>query len=154
MNDPFDPSRLATAPVELPSPARPPRHAPGEPFLKGPIPWDWLTAAAGLPGKALAVGILVWFRAGCENKRTVAVTLARITRMGMSESTARRGLRTLERAGLVSTERRPGRAARVTLLTAPSTIGGDPVAPAAPLAHNLTGAIPPIALSSTPRSHE
>ncbi len=126
MSDPFDPSRLAAPPVALPPPARPPRHAPGEPFLKGPVPWGWLTSAADLPGKALAVSLVVWFRAGCENRRTVAVTLARLTRMGMSESTARRGLRTLERAGLVSVERRPGRAARVTLLAAPPPAGNCP----------------------------
>jgi hypothetical protein len=125
VTDPFDPARLAAPPAGLPPPARPPRHAPGEPFLKGPIPWGWLTTAAALPGQALAVGLVAWFRAGCENRRTVTVTLARLTRMGMSESTARRGLRALEGAGLVTTERRPGRAARVTLLTPPPAAAPD-----------------------------
>jgi hypothetical protein len=54
--DAFDePARLS---LPVPPPAagltrRPPRHRRGERFLKGPIPWPWISAAAALPGKAL-----------------------------------------------------------------------------------------------------
>ena len=37
-----------------------PRHRQGEKFLKGPIPWDWLTKAAQLPGHALHVALVLW----------------------------------------------------------------------------------------------
>jgi hypothetical protein len=73
-----------------------------------------------LSGKALAVGLAVWQQAGFEKRRTVALTLRRIGRLGLAENTARRGLRALEGAGLVHVERRPGRAHRITLLDAPT----------------------------------
>ena len=37
-------------------------------FLKGPIPLPWLAVAATLPGKALAVGIIIWFLQGIQKK--------------------------------------------------------------------------------------
>ena len=33
-------------------------------YLKGPIPLDWLSTAARLPGKSLHVGIALWFMGG------------------------------------------------------------------------------------------
>lgn len=38
--------------------------APGKTFLKGPIPLPWLQGAARLPGKALHVGVVLWFLSG------------------------------------------------------------------------------------------
>jgi hypothetical protein len=29
-------------------------------FLKGPVPWPWIVAAAALPGSALIVGLSLW----------------------------------------------------------------------------------------------
>jgi hypothetical protein len=46
------------------APKRPPRHRPGEAFIKGTIPWVWLKTAARLPGKALPVALLLWKQAG------------------------------------------------------------------------------------------
>lgn len=96
-------------------PPRPPRHRPGEPFLKGPIPWAWIEAAAGLPGRALAVGLFLWHQAGCRRVRTVRLNLSRLPG-GISRQAGRRGLESLERAGLVQIDRAPGRAPTVTLL--------------------------------------
>jgi hypothetical protein len=45
----------------------------------------------------------------------VDVIYARLARRGLCESTARRGLRVLESAGLITMERRAGRAMRVTI---------------------------------------
>ena len=42
------------------SSTRLPRPKAGERFLKGPIPMDWLSAAARLPGKSLHVAIAIW----------------------------------------------------------------------------------------------
>ena len=114
----FDPARLSLPPGRAPPAGpskRPPRHRGGEKFLRGPIPWRWVEAAARRPGKTLAVGLVVWFEAGCRNARTVPVTLARLARLGMSEQTASRAVRELERAGLVTVERSPGRGLVVTL---------------------------------------
>ena len=125
MTDPFDTTRLPP-PDEIPThgTARTAlRPAPGEKFVRGPLPLGWVRAAARLPGKALAVGMELWFLSGCARDRTVSVTLARLRRAGMSEDTARRAVRHLEAAGLVSVERGAGRAMAITLNPAPNGIG-------------------------------
>jgi hypothetical protein len=105
----------ALARPEIAGNRRPPRHRPGGQFLKGPIPLAWLAAAGRLPHRALHVGILLWFEAGCRKARTVTFCLARGETMGLGMDTARRALRELERAGLVTIQRRPGRGLGVTL---------------------------------------
>jgi hypothetical protein len=95
---------------------RSPRHRLGESFLKGPIPWAWIDRAGRLPGKALAVGLVLWFRAGIRKDRTVRLCQARVDSLGLGEGTTRRGIRELERAGLISVRRSPGRGLEVTLL--------------------------------------
>jgi hypothetical protein len=96
-------------------PTKPPRHRRGESFLCGPIPWDWVARAGRQPGKALFVALLLWKEAGCEKRRTVRLNLSQAVAMGMSLDTARRGLRALETAGLVTITRKPGRGLVVTL---------------------------------------
>src|SRR5271166_4644456 len=41
------------------------------PFIKGPIPLAWITAAAMLPGKSLHAGLALWYLAGLKKTRTV-----------------------------------------------------------------------------------
>jgi hypothetical protein len=94
---------------------RPPRHRQGEKFLKGPIPWTWLERAFLLPGKALHVALLLWQKAGCRRSRTVPFCLAGGLPPGLNEQSARRGLRRLEAAGLVTVRHSPGRGLEVTL---------------------------------------
>ena len=69
MSEPFDFTRVEPAPATIPTgrEKQPPRHKPGEKFLKGPIPWPWIESAGALPGKALAIGLAVWRKAGCRN---------------------------------------------------------------------------------------
>jgi hypothetical protein len=97
-------------------PKHPPRHRPGERFLKGPVPWTWLGRACRLPGKALHVGLLLWVEAGCRKSRTVPFCLTRAAELGLHPDTFKRGLRALAGAGLVTINDRPGRSAEVTLL--------------------------------------
>jgi hypothetical protein len=106
----------------LPKPParKPPRHRQGESFLKGPIPWAWLRRALTLPGKALHVALLLWKEAGCRRNGLVPFRLAGTAELGIHPDTAKRGLRALERAGLVSVHHSPGRALRVALLDAPA----------------------------------
>lgn len=122
-SDSFDPARLSLPQGRIPVsalPERPPRHRAGEKFLRGPIPWRWVEIAAARPGKVLAVGLALWFEAGCRNARTVSVTLSRLARLGMSGQAAGRAVRELERVGLVTVERPPGRALVVTLNDPPA----------------------------------
>jgi hypothetical protein len=117
--DPFDPENLRlTTPISTPkTSARPPHPRAGQKFLKGPIPWDWLEAAARLPGKAVAVGNSLWFLAGCLRRRTVPLNLSAVAdRLGVHQGTASRWLRLLEAAGLVEVVGIPGRCLTVTIL--------------------------------------
>jgi hypothetical protein len=121
--DPFDPVSLRLPPGAVSTPARrptrPPRHRPGEWFLRGPIPWPWLETAARLPGKALALALVLWREAGRHRNRTVKLCLSRAG-LGVSEQAGRRALRRLERAELVTVLRKTGRGLEVTILAAPS----------------------------------
>ncbi|MFL5342051.1 MAG: hypothetical protein ACJ8F7_18050 [Gemmataceae bacterium] len=106
-----DLAALRTGPAK-----RPPRHKPGESFLKGPIPWRWIERAARLPGKALAVGLMLWKEAGCEGTHTVRFRSSQAAPFGCHADTARRGLEALQTAGLVAVRYVPGRCLEVTLL--------------------------------------
>jgi len=120
-DDPFDVEALRGAGVDLAALSRrpsrkPPRHRQGEKFLKGPIPWSWLERAFLLPGKALHIALLLWYEAGCRRNRTVPLCLAGRLPGGLSRQSARRGLRNLVAAGLVSVQRKPGSGLQVTIL--------------------------------------
>jgi hypothetical protein len=104
----------------------PPRHRPGERFLRGPVPWVWLTRAGSLPGRALQVGVTLWQLAGVQGNRTVVFCLSRMRDMGVGEQAARRALRALEGAGLVSVSHKPGRGLEVTLWGAPGVSNRAP----------------------------
>lgn len=83
-------------------------------FLRGPIPMWWLRRAFLLPGMALAVGMMIWFRVGLTGSKAVALNLSRL---GFDRTSAARGLAALERAQLVHVARGRGRKAIVTVLT-------------------------------------
>jgi hypothetical protein len=121
---PLDIDRLkrpAGAVNRQPAPSRKklPRHRGGEQFLCGPIPCDWLARAARLPGKALAVGVALWFKAGLSKRNAmVRLTGKLMEQFGIGRYAQYRGLKALEAAGLVSVERRRGCAPMVTILDA------------------------------------
>ena len=126
--DPFDPENFRSLAASPPS--IPPRPRRGERFLKGPVPWDWLDRTA-LPGKTLAVGLVLWHRAGMAGQRTVRLALARAKgHLGLSEYSAQHSSGGIERAGLVSARRAPGRSLEVTILEVGP--GQGPPPPAGP----------------------
>ena len=94
----------------------PPRHRKGETFIKGPIPWAWIHRAMLLPGKALHVALLLWKESGIKRNRTIRFNLSATLTMGMRSGSARRGLRALATAKLVTVRHHPGQALEVTLL--------------------------------------
>jgi hypothetical protein len=117
MKDPFDPQRFGrpTASKKTQANTKPPHHKPGEKFLKGPIPWNWLALAAKQPGRALHVGIALSFLAGLKRTGTVALSGRVLCELGLDRHAGYRGLAALEKAGLVSVVRHPGRLPVVTL---------------------------------------
>ncbi len=104
-----------------------PRHRGGELFVRGPIPWAWLTAAARLPGCALHVGIVLWLESGFRTSAVVALSQQRLRDLGVDRYAGYRGLLRLEQADLVDVRRRPGRLAVVTLRrpAAQGRVSGD-----------------------------
>jgi DNA-binding transcriptional ArsR family regulator len=86
-------------------------------FLKGPVPWEWLIRASGLPGKALTVGLCLWRLSGAMGNRTVTLGNAELEPFGIDRPAKSRALDALEKAGLIKAERKPGRWPIVTLLT-------------------------------------
>lgn len=118
MSAPFDLEALrvravAAAPATK---APPPRHGPGELFLKGPVPWNWMAAALSLSGKALHVGVVLWHLGGMKKSAEVSLSLKSLERYGLSRWAAARGLQSLEDQGLVLVDWERGRKARVTLV--------------------------------------
>ncbi len=86
-----------------------------EPYVRT-IPLSWICQATGLPGKALAVGLVLWYLSGLSKSKTVKLTRLRLSRFGLLPETGRRGLRTLERAKLVHVKRSGNKSPPVTLL--------------------------------------
>jgi len=85
-------------------------------FLKGPVPLAWLASAATLRGRALAVGVLVWFMVGIKRATVVTIPASWLAMFGLNRFAFYRGLAALERRGLVKVERRRGSMPRVTLV--------------------------------------
>lgn len=100
-------------PSKSPTPYKPIK---GEKFLKGPIPWDWLSKAGSAPGKALHVGILLWLQSGLTRSLQVSINQSRLLTFGVSRDSARRGLKALEQAQLIKVMRSPGRKPRVEII--------------------------------------
>jgi DNA-binding MarR family transcriptional regulator len=92
-------------------------------FLKGPVPWTWLSQAARASGRALQVGIALWLQRGMRRSDRVTLPTARLTELGLDRYAVARALTRLEAAGLVTISRRRGRKAVVTILSA----AADPV---------------------------
>ena len=93
----------------------PPRPRSGGQFLKGPIPLDWLCTAARLPGKSLHVGIAVWFLAGLHRSGVISLSNKTSERFGLDRNSKYRGLAWLEAQGLITVERKAGRAPVITI---------------------------------------
>ena len=121
---------LAGSAAELPPPPRrkPWRRKPGatRPFLKGPIPLDWLAAAHAAGGSALATGLALWFQRGVRgDPGPVKVTSAVRRRLRLSQDGARRGLSALESAGLARVVKGGrGRCPVVEIVTTPTATPG------------------------------
>jgi hypothetical protein len=89
-------------------------------YLKGPIPWPWIVAAAALPGKALIVGLCLWRLAGATKNRTVVLSNRELAPFGIDRAAKSRALAALEGAGLITVSRQASRFPVVTLPVSPT----------------------------------
>lgn len=100
-------------------------------FIKGPIPAWWVKRAATLPGKALAVGMAIWFMRGVtEELKGIAVTGKLIAGYGVKRKAGYHALKVLEANGLILVDRQRGRSPRVTLRLAVESKAQTPPTPA------------------------
>lgn len=87
-----------------------------EPFLRGPIPLDWLAAAAKLSGKTLNVAIALWWRYGMAKGKPFKLTQTALKALNVERDAANDGLTRLEQAGLIKVDRNPGQRPTISIL--------------------------------------
>ena len=92
------------------------------PFLKGPIPMAWLNEAAKLPGKALNLGIAIWWLAGMSNTTAFKLTGKALDQLDISRDAASSALKRLEAQGLIRVQRLPGQRPTVEILSFASNV--------------------------------
>ena len=85
---------------------------------------NWLAIAAKIPRRnAVLVGLMIFHLAGLNRRRDgLTLTVKRCEVFGLGRKSVQRGLLDLEKMGLVSVERSPGRAARVDIITTGPTM--------------------------------
>jgi hypothetical protein len=101
---------------------RPPRHQPGDPFIKGPIPYSWIAPACRLPGAGFQVAMAYrFFRSRFRFKRRGLRRGLQDVAKGLriSDDSARRGLHSAELTGLLAVEREPSCKLVVSVLAVP-----------------------------------
>jgi hypothetical protein len=86
-------------------------------YLCGTIPLAWLQAAACLPGRALHVGLALWYLIGVTGSTTVQLSSVRLAGLGVDRSAKRRALMALMEAGLISVDQVSGRNPVITVIT-------------------------------------
>jgi hypothetical protein len=121
MGPPVDINELSLPNKKIVTPIKnhkPPHHKPGEKFIKGPIPWNWITRAGCLPGKALQVAVTIWFLAGIKRTGTIQLSNKCLRDIGVNRYSKNRALKSLEINRLVAVERHKGRSPVVTILEA------------------------------------
>jgi hypothetical protein len=106
--------KLALCVLDCPDPDAMRKRRP----LYGPIPWSWWLPASRLPAKSLEVGAVCWLLAGWSRSAEFELALDDWAEFGLSRFSASRGIDTLERAGVVSAVRRPGRSPVATIIDA------------------------------------
>jgi hypothetical protein len=117
----FNPARFrltgADAKQARPAPkqAKLPRHAKGEEFLAGPIPFRWLSRASQLPGKALQTALVLWHQVQIR-RGPIRPSRAHLDALGVGRKAAARAYAELERAGLIAVVRVTGKNPTITIL--------------------------------------
>ena len=108
------PDQASKLPDSSPSPERVLREM--KRFVRGPIPAEWLQAAARLPGRALHAAMAICYLDGFERTGTVHLRPSVRDAYGLDRYSSARALKHLEQAGLVTVARKPGAAPTVTIL--------------------------------------
>ncbi len=92
---------------------------PAKLFLRGPIPMDWLSAAAHLPGKTLHLANALWWLKGMSKGSPFKLAPKALDLFDISRDAVLDGLNRLESVGLIRVERKAGSKPVVTIIDAP-----------------------------------
>lgn len=114
-NNPSIPvKRLQLDPVTGALIAAPKKHL----FLRGPIPLEWLSKAATLPGKTIHLSLALWWLHGMAKGVSFKLTQKSLRSLNVDRGATSAGLRRLEQAGLVQVERKLGQRPTIKILSA------------------------------------
>jgi len=92
------------------------------PFLRGPVPMAWLNEAARLPGKAINLGLAIWWLDGMAKTKTFKLTGKALDQLDISRDAAADALKRLEGRGLIRVQRAPGQRPTVEILPVASNV--------------------------------
>lgn len=93
----------------------------GQVIRKRHVPLIWLEQSAQLPGESSHAGVALWLAGGLTRSSTTPPSNVASYRFGFDRNAMHLALASLEVAGHLAVERKPGRAPRVTIL-APETV--------------------------------
>jgi hypothetical protein len=82
----------------------------------------WLNEAAKLPGKALNLGIAIWWLYGMAKTKTFKLTSKALAQLDISRDAASSGLKRLEAQGLIRVQRLSGQRPTVEILSVVSSV--------------------------------
>ena len=85
-------------------------------FIKGPIPMDWISAAAKLPGKAIHVALALYWMDGMNPQKRFKITRRALELFKVSDDAYRDALLRMEAAKLIRVSRSPGQRALVEIV--------------------------------------
>jgi DNA-binding transcriptional ArsR family regulator len=92
----------------------------------GPIDVAWVRQAAQLGVTALLVGLALWYLKGLRRTNSFILSNLMIAEWGVQPDAKRRALRKLEKAGLITIERREKRSPLVSLAVNVNVAGKTP----------------------------
>ena len=99
-----------------------PKHGPGERFIRGPIPMEWLKRVVGCGRRAEAVALLLWYVAGYQRRNPVKLTRQILSELSVTPRAAKKILQKLADRGLIRVEFHRGRSPVVTLVSPSSCV--------------------------------
>jgi hypothetical protein len=87
-------------------------------FIRGPLPLSWWSRACALRGTSpLAVSLAIWFLAGLKGRKDQLMLPTPMSeRFHIDRSAKLRGLKALEKAGLIRVQRRGNKNPIVTII--------------------------------------
>jgi hypothetical protein len=85
-------------------------------FLRGPIPMQWLSEAARLPGKTISVALALWWLYGMSKRKPFKLRGDALNLMHVSRDATDDGLARLEQRGLIQVERKTGQRPTISII--------------------------------------